>query len=106
MSEYQICANCVMDTTDSKIRFDEKGICDHCSTFYNTILPNWQTDERGRRELEGMAQKIKVQGEGKDFDGILGMSGGIDSSYTTYIAEEKLGLRPSGWRAWRLDGMC
>ena len=44
---YQICANCVMDTSDSRIRFDERGVCDHCNTFYSTILPNWHTDERG-----------------------------------------------------------
>lgn len=103
--EYQICSNCVMDTTDSKIVFDEKGVCDHCNTFYNTILPNWDTDERGQKNLEIITDKIKKTGKGKDFDCIIGMSGGIDSSYLTYIAKEKLGLRPlvfhvdAGWNS-------
>jgi N-acetyl sugar amidotransferase len=102
--KYQICSNCVMDTTDSKITFDEKGICDHCNDFYKNILPNWHTDERGRAELEKVIAKIKREGQGKDFDCIMGMSGGIDSSYLTYWAKE-LGLRPlvfhvdAGWNS-------
>lgn len=65
MSEYEICANCVMDTIDSKIRFDEKGVCDHCNTFYKEILPNWHTDERGQKALDELTQKIKRAGEGR-----------------------------------------
>ena len=56
------------DTTDSKIVFDEKGVCDHCNTFYKDILPNWHTDEKGKRELDQILQKIKAFGKGKDFD--------------------------------------
>lgn len=103
--KYQICSNCVMDTSDSKITFDSKGICDHCTNFYKNILPNWHTDERGRRELETIVGKIKSAGRGKDFDCIIGMSGGIDSSYLTYISKAKLGLRPlvfhvdAGWNS-------
>jgi len=102
---YQICANCIMDTTDSMIVFDEKGVCDHCNTFYRHILPNWHTDERGQRALKALVEKIKQAGKGKDFDCIIGMSGGIDSSYLTYVAKEQLGLRPlvfhvdAGWNS-------
>lgn len=105
MREYQICTNCVMDTTDSKIVFDEKGVCDHCKNFYADILPNWHTDERGWLFLQEIVDKIKKEGEGKYFDCIMGVSGGIDSSYLTYIAKEKLGLRPlvfhvdGGWNS-------
>lgn len=94
-----------MDTTDTKIRFDENGICDHCKTFDLQTLPNWHTDEKGRRTLKEVVTKIKESGRGKDFDCILGMSGGIDSSYLTYLAKEKLGLRPlvfhvdAGWNS-------
>ena len=101
----KICTNCVMDTTDSMIEFDEKGMCDHCNTFYNHTLPNWHTDEKGEKYLEELVNKIKYSGKGKDFDCIIGMSGGIDSSYLTYIAKEKLGLRPlvfhvdAGWNS-------
>ena len=103
--KYQVCTNCVMDTTDSKIIFDEHGVCDHCNTFYRDIKPNWQTDDLGRKELEKMVKKIKEEGKGKDFDCILGMSGGIDSSYLLYLAKEELGLRPlvfhvdAGWNS-------
>lgn len=94
-----------MDTTDSAISFDADGVCDHCRTFYRDVLPNWHTDERGRRKLDAMVEKIKRAGEGKDHDCILGMSGGIDSSYLTYIATVELGLRPlvfhvdAGWNS-------
>ncbi|RZS99294.1 N-acetyl sugar amidotransferase [Aquimarina brevivitae] len=103
--EYQICTNCVMDTTDSKIVFDEHGVCDHCNTYYKDILPNWHTDERGERELNDIIFKIKKEGEGKDFDCLMGMSGGIDSSYLLYAMKEIYGLRPlvfhvdAGWNS-------
>lgn len=104
MSPYKICCNCVMDTTDSRITFDAKGVCDHCRTFFEKVKPNWHTDERGERELRAMVDEIKASGKGKDFDCIIGMSGGIDSSYLTYIATE-FGLRPlvfhvdAGWNS-------
>jgi len=94
-----------MDTTDSRIFFDENGICDHCSGFYNDILPNWHTDESGQQALQEIVEKIKKEGNGKDFDCIMGVSGGIDSSYLTYVAKEKYGLRPlvfhvdAGWNS-------
>jgi N-acetyl sugar amidotransferase len=92
--KYQICTNCVMDTSDSMIVFDEAGVCDHCRNYYSNILPNWHADEKGWAVIQGIAEKIKAEGKGKDFDCIMGMSGGIDSSYLAYIAKEKLGLRP------------
>lgn len=94
-----------MDTTDSAIVFDEKGVCDHCNTYYTKTLPNWHTDEKGLTELMEIVKKIKKEGEGKDFDCIIGMSGGIDSSYLVYAAKEVLGLRPlvfhvdAGWNS-------
>jgi N-acetyl sugar amidotransferase len=92
-----------MDTTDSKIVFDENGVCDHCNTYYNKIKPNWHPDETGEAELYKLVDKIRKDGQGKDFDCILGMSGGIDSSYLLYLVKEKLNLRPlvfhvdAGW---------
>lgn len=103
-TDYKICSNCVMDTSDKQITFDESGICDHCQTFYRDIRPNWRTDEKGRFELDALVRKIKASGQGKDFDCIIGMSGGVDSSYLTYVATE-LGLRllvfhvDAGWNS-------
>jgi len=105
MRPYQLCTNCVMDTTDSKIIFNEEGVCDHCNTFYEKISPHWHTDERGEKALWEIINKIKKEGKGKDFDCIMGMSGGIDSSYLTYVVKEKYGLRPlvfhvdAGWNS-------
>jgi len=102
---YQICINCVMDTTDSMIVFDDKGVCDHCNTYHSKILPNWDTGPQGRAELEEVIETIKADGKGKDFDCIVGMSGGIDSSYLTYLAKKEFGLRPlvfhvdAGWNS-------
>lgn len=104
MENYQICTQCVMDTTDSAITFDEHGVCDHCTTFQTAIKPNWHTGERGELELRKLVEQIKIAGKGHDFDCIIGMSGGIDSSYLTYIATE-FGLRPlvfhvdAGWNS-------
>ncbi len=94
-----------MDTTDTAIVFDAHGVCDHCNTYYTKTLPSWHTDERGMKEMMAVVDKIKKEGEGKDFDCIIGMSGGIDSSYLVYIAKEVLGLRPlvfhvdAGWNS-------
>lgn len=100
---YQICSNCIMDTSDPNIRFDARGHCDYCVNFETTILPNWHTDERGEKQLQGIADKIRADGKGRDFDCIIGLSGGLDSSYLTYVATTKMGLRPllfhvdAGW---------
>jgi len=100
---YPICLNCIMDASDSSIAFDERGWCVYCNNFHNSIFPGWHADERGERKLLETSEKIKAQGKGKDFDCIIGLSGGLDSSYLTYIAKEKLGLRPllfhvdAGW---------
>jgi N-acetyl sugar amidotransferase len=94
-----------MDTSDSRIVFDANGVCDHCSTYYAKVQPNWHTDERGRAALEKIVNSIKQAGAGKDFDCIIGMSGGVDSSYLTYLAKAELGLRPlvfhvdAGWNS-------
>ncbi len=103
---YRICTSCVMDTSDSKITFDENGICDHCNTYLNDIQPYWNVENKGREEeAKKLAGLIKQKGKGKDFDCIIGMSGGIDSSYLVYLAKEVLGLRPlvfhvdAGWNS-------
>ena len=101
--DYQICTKTIMDTSDPGIAFDENGISDYYHNFHQNILPNWHTDERAEQELMKIAEKIKKEGVGKDFDCIIGMSGGLDSSYAVYIAKEKMGLRPlifhvdAGW---------
>lgn len=93
-TEHEICTNCVMDTTDSRITFDENGVCDHCNDFYTHIQPNWHTDQHSRNLLHQQIEKIKATGRGKEFDCLLGISGGMDSSYMLHIVVSEFGLRP------------
>lgn len=102
---YQICTKTVMDTSDSRITFNEHGVCDHVLDFYKNVLPNWHADERGRKELAAIVDKIKQDGRKRDFDCILGLSGGVDSSYMLHMAVKEFGLRPlvfhvdGGWNS-------
>jgi len=104
-NNYQICTNCVMDTTDPNITFDENGVCDHCHDFQNYVIPNWHTDDRGRTALSHTMDKIKASGKGNEFDCLLGLSGGVDSSYMLHLAVKEFGLRPlvfhvdGGWNS-------
>lgn len=92
-----------MDTSDPSIQFDELGECNYCKNFKSSILPNWIKDEKSEEKLMTLASKIRDDGKGKDFDCIIGISGGLDSSYAAYIAKIKMGLRPllvhvdAGW---------
>ena len=101
----KICSNCVMDTTDPAIIFDSNGVCDHCITFYNKILPFWKTDENSQSILKEKIEKIKKSSINNDFDCIMGVSGGIDSSYLLYMMVEKFNLKPlvfhvdAGWNS-------
>jgi N-acetyl sugar amidotransferase len=94
VSNYAICCNCVMDTSDARIVFDHKGVCDHCNGFKRDVLPNWHPDETGAAMFRDMVTRIKESGKGKPFDCILGMSGGLDSSYLLHLAVSEYGLRP------------
>lgn len=92
-----------MDTSDPSIAFDESGVCDYCNNYKNEILPNWHTGAQGATELAALAEKIRAEGRGKDFDCIIGLSGGLDSSYAAHVAKVRMGLRPllfhvdAGW---------
>jgi N-acetyl sugar amidotransferase len=100
---YQICRHCIMDTSDPKICFDLNGVCDYCLNFKNFISPTWNSIEGSEQDLESLGRRIKKDALGKDFDCIIGLSGGLDSSYVSYVATEKMGLRPllfhvdAGW---------
>ncbi len=102
---FQVCPNCVMDTTDSAITFDENGVCDHCRDFEQNVNPNWHTDERGRTQLAAIIEQVRAAGKGRDFDCILGLSGGLDSSYMLHLLVKEFGLRPlvfhvdGGWNS-------
>lgn len=100
---YQICKCCVMDTSDEDIVFDENGICMRCNEYKNRILPEWKYGKGHEEELRKLITQIKKSGKGKPYDCILGLSGGLDSSYMLHLAVKEWGLRPfvfhidAGW---------
>lgn len=104
VKEYQICTRCIMDTTDPNIVFDEYGVCNHCREFDEVKSKNWFPNEDGKIKLKEIVDKIKASGKGKEYDCIIGLSGGVDSSYLVHKAVE-LGLRPlavhvdAGWNS-------
>jgi N-acetyl sugar amidotransferase len=92
-----------MDTTDPNIVFNIQGQCQFCNNFDYQIKPSWHVDVTGEGVLADMFRGIRDEGRGKDFDCIIGLSGGLDSSYVAYVAKVKMGLRPllfhvdAGW---------
>lgn len=78
---YQICTRCVMDTTDPEINFDEKGVCNHCREFDEVTSKRWFPNAEGDKKLQAIYEKMKKENANKDYDCILGLSGGVDSSY-------------------------
>lgn len=104
MNKYQICTQCIMDTSDPRIKFNNLGVCDYCDNFKNNIAPSFfNIDKENTENLEKVANQIKNDSLGSDFDSIIGISGGLDSSYAAYVAIKKMGLRPllfhvdAGW---------
>lgn len=91
---YQVCTCCVMDTSDEDITFDENGVCMRCKEYQERILPEWNYGKGHEAELHTLLDAIKKSGEGKLYDCILGLSGGLDSSYMLHLAVTEWGLRP------------
>jgi len=94
-----------MDTSDPEIVFDNDGVCDHCHDFTKNVIPNWHPNDQGNAILEKIFDKVKKASAGKDFDCIMGMSGGLDSSYLLHQVVSVYGLRPlvfhvdAGWNS-------
>ncbi len=106
MSNYQICTRCIMDTSDPEIRFDEKGICNHCIKADRLLKsePFCLPDHFKQQRLDELAAEIKEKGKGKKYDCVIGVSGGGDSTYAAYLVK-KAGLNPlavhldNGWNS-------
>ena len=100
---YQICTCCVMDTSDPEITFDENGVCMRCNEYKARILPSWNYGNGHKEELKKLVADIKKKGKNKKYDCILGLSGGLDSTYMLHLAVKEWGLRPfvfhidAGW---------
>jgi N-acetyl sugar amidotransferase len=105
MNDYKICIKTVMDTSDPSIDFDSNGISNHYWDFVNNIKPNWYPNDLGHIKLEQIVNRIKEEGKNKEFDCIIGLSGGADSSYMLHKMITYYGLRPlvfhvdGGWNS-------
>ena len=86
---YRICSRCVMDTSDPDISFNKNGVCNHC-LHYSQVARSFKN--LSMSDLENVASKLKRVNKDKPFDCILGVGGGVDCSYTAYLAY-RLGLR-------------
>jgi N-acetyl sugar amidotransferase len=101
---FRQCVRCVMDTTDPKIHFNEKGVCNHCDEFETVTSKSWFPNAAGEHKWQQIIAQIKEAGSGQEYDCILGLSGGVDSSYLALKAKE-WGLRPlvvhvdAGWNS-------
>ncbi len=102
---YQECVRCVMDTTDPDIEFDEKGLCNHCKRYFVRAGTELLHHEEGQKKVNALVEKMKEHGRGKDYDCVIGVSGGVDSTMVAYIVKKKYGLRPlaihfdNGWNS-------
>ncbi|WP_246218588.1 N-acetyl sugar amidotransferase [Parasphingorhabdus halotolerans] len=92
-----------MDTSDPNIIFDGAGRCDYCVNFDEVMQPAWNADKANSVKLDKVTDEIRTAGKGKDFDCIIGLSGGLDSSYVAHIVTKVMKLRPllvhvdAGW---------
>ncbi|MBC7410858.1 MAG: N-acetyl sugar amidotransferase [Bacteroidia bacterium] len=90
---YKICTRCIMDTTDSNITFSTLGVCNHCLNYDEQKKLRVWDGTQAKIELEKIVNKIKKTGLNNTYDCIIGVSGGVDSTYVAYVVKQ-LGLRP------------
>jgi N-acetyl sugar amidotransferase len=101
---YKICTNCVMDTTDPQIQFNDLGVCSHCTNFKEVRSKFWYPNEEGTHKLQKLYEEMKESSKAQDYDCILGLSGGVDSSYLALKLLDA-GIRPlvvhvdGGWNS-------
>jgi N-acetyl sugar amidotransferase len=101
---YRRCIQCVMDTTDPLIQFDRSGVCSHCRK-YEAYLSRVGDASARAAKLDAIVKGVQDRGRGRDYDCLMGLSGGVDSSYLAWFAVRHLGLRPlvvhvdAGWNS-------
>ena len=101
----QVCARCVMDSSDPGLRFGEGGTCSHCLAFERFVKPSWEAALNDPWRLHRQVEEIRRSNSKRGFDCILGLSGGLDSSYMLHLMVTEYGLRPlvfhvdGGWNS-------
>lgn len=103
MKKNKQCTKCVLDTTVEDITFDENGVCNYCKE-YDKVIKTIPTGVEAQNKLNQIAKEIKRDEKNKKYDCIIGLSGGVDSTYLAHLVVE-LGLRPlvvhidTGWNS-------
>jgi N-acetyl sugar amidotransferase len=103
MSVYQICSRCIMDTSVPDITFDQNGVCNFCQLYEDAVQKYIHYDNTGQKRLESLIADMKKKGAKKEYDCIIGVSGGVDSTFVAYVVKKQFGLRPlavhldNGW---------
>jgi N-acetyl sugar amidotransferase len=102
---YQICTTTIMDTTaDPDITFDENGVSNYVSEYKKLLSLRVPKADTAKKQLKKIVDKIKADGKDKEYDCLVGVSGGVDSTYVAYLVKQ-LGLRPlavhmdNGWNS-------
>lgn len=102
---YQQCAHCVLDTNDDPtLMLDDQGVCNYCRNYQKLEAAFVPPVQEAKRKLTDLIEEIKIAGKGNQYDSILGLSGGVDSSYLALKAKH-WGLRPlivhfdNGWNS-------
>jgi len=93
MSLLKVCSRCVMDESAKEITFDDQGVCSFCHNYDNVLINDLHTEKGGEEKIEKLIEEIKTKGKKSRYDCLIGLSGGVDSSYVAYIIKKKYGLR-------------
>lgn len=93
--DYKICTRCVMDTTDPDITFNLKDECNHCTEYIERRIYHKYQGEKSDQQFAAWIDEMKRAGKGNKFDCVMGLSGGVDSSYAAWIGNQH-GLRILG----------
>ena len=105
MNTVKVCSRCIMDETAKEITFDNNGVCNFCHNYDNVLVNDVHTGKGGEEKLEKLIEKIKLKGKNSRYDVLIGLSGGVDSSYVAYVIKKKYGLRAfavhldNGWNS-------
>lgn len=98
------CVRCIMDQTDIDITFDDEGVCSHCRRYERVAKTRLFSPEERETKLQILINEIKSAGKGKPYDCVIGISGGVDSTYVAWLVKQH-GLRPlaihldNGWNS-------
>jgi N-acetyl sugar amidotransferase len=93
MNTIKVCSRCIMDETAKEITFDNNGVCNFCHNYDNVLVNDLYTNKAGEEKLEKLIEKIKLKGKNSRYDVLIGLSGGVDSSYVAYVIKKIYGLR-------------